>query len=237
MLDAQEVADWWPHAATLRDAARDSDLVGRNALGRAGVPECPRAVEAQASGRGALVTVRAMRWAEVESQQSELAAVGLEKLGSPGVVLVGTVRRDGSPRITPVEPFFWDGELWLMMGLDSWKAKDLMRDPRVLVHSIVTSPDGQAGEYKIRGRAVLEEGEPVNESVAAAVAKQKDYTPVPGKFHLFRVDVGEITFVRWGRDNDQYLTRWPPGVEQLRRGTSATSNASPEPYSELLVQD
>jgi hypothetical protein len=178
-----------------------------------------------------------MRWAEVEARQPRLAGVGLDKLNSPGVVLVGTVRRDGSPRITPVEPFFWEGELWLMMGLDSWKAKDLMRDPRVLVHSIVTSPEGKAGEYKVRGRAVLEEGGHLNQSVAAAVANQKDYTPVPGKFHLLRVDIEEITFVRWDGDNDQYLTRWPPGVEQLRRGTSATSNAPPEPYSELLVQD
>jgi Pyridoxamine 5'-phosphate oxidase len=178
-----------------------------------------------------------MRWAEVEAQQPRLAAVGLERLGSPGVVLVGTVRWDGSPRVTPVEPFFWEGELWLTMGLDSWKAKDLMRDPRVLVHSIVTSPDGRAGEYKVRGRAVLEDGLALNEGLAAAVANQKDYTPVPGKFHLFRVDIEDITFVRWGEDNDQYLTRWPPGVEQLRRGTSATSNAPPEPYLELLVQD
>jgi uncharacterized pyridoxamine 5'-phosphate oxidase family protein len=175
-----------------------------------------------------------MRWAEVEATQPRLATVGLEKLGEPGVVLVGTVRRDGSPRITPVEPFFWEGELWLMMGRGSWKARDLMRDPRVVVHSIVTSPDGKAGEYKVRGRAVVEEDADVNEQVAEAVANAKDYTPVPGKFHLFRVDADDVTFVRWGEDNDQYLTRWPPGVEQVRRGTSATSNAPPEPYPELL---
>ena len=77
----------------------------------------------------------------------------------------------------------------------------------------------------------------LNESIAAAVAAQKEYTPVPGKFHLFRVVIEEITFVRWRSDNDQYLARWPPGVEQLRRGTSATSNAPPEPYSDLLVPD
>lgn len=175
-----------------------------------------------------------MRWAEVEARQPRLASVGREKLGAPGVVLVGTVRKDGSPRITPVEPFFWDGELWLAMGLGSLKAKDLMRDPRVLVHSIVTSPDGREGEYKVRGGAVLEEDAAVNADIAAAIASEKDYTPVPGKFHLFRVDVDDVTFVRWGEDNDQYLTRWPPGVEQVRRGTSATSNAPAEPYSELL---
>jgi predicted pyridoxine 5'-phosphate oxidase superfamily flavin-nucleotide-binding protein len=178
-----------------------------------------------------------MRWAEVEARQPRLAALGREKLGGPGVVLVGTVRADGSPRITPVEPFFWEGELWLTMGLDSWKARDLIRDPRILVHSIVTSPDGRSGEYKVRGRAAREDDSALNDAAAAAVASEKDYRPVPGRFHLFRVDIDDIAFVRWGEDNDQYVTRWPPGVEQLRRGTSATSNAPPEPCSELLVPE
>lgn len=41
----------------------------------------------------------------------------------------------------------------------SRKAADLLRDPHLLVHSIVTSRDGSAGEYKVRGRAVGEENE------------------------------------------------------------------------------
>jgi hypothetical protein len=38
-----------------------------------------------------------------------------ERLIGPGVVLIGTVRRDGTPRISPVEPFMLEGELWLSM--------------------------------------------------------------------------------------------------------------------------
>ena len=48
-----------------------------------------------------------MRWQEFELQQSRLAALGRRCLGDPGVVLVGTIRRDGSPRLSPVEPLFW----------------------------------------------------------------------------------------------------------------------------------
>ncbi len=36
-----------------------------------------------------------MRWADLESQQPRLAELGRRKLGGPGVVLVGTIRRDG----------------------------------------------------------------------------------------------------------------------------------------------
>lgn len=178
----------------------------------------------------------AVRWADFQQQQSRFAEVGREKLAGPGVVLVGTVRKDGSPRISPVEPFFWEGDLWLAMLLDSMKARDLQRDPRILIHSIVTQPDGgfAEGEYKVRGfvEEVTDPG--VIERVAQAIDAQLPWHPEPGKFHLFRVDVEDVTFIRWKGDNDQYMTRWPEGREQVRRGTSATSVGPPEPYSELL---
>ena len=70
----------------------------------------------------------AIRWADVEMQQPRLAELGRLKLGGPGVVLVGTIRRDGSPRLSPVEPLFWQGDLWLSMGWESRKAGDLTRE-------------------------------------------------------------------------------------------------------------
>jgi len=175
-----------------------------------------------------------MRWADVEAKQPRLAALGREKLGERGVVLVGTIRRDGSARISPVEPLFWEGELWLPMGLGSTKAKDLMRDPRILVHSIVTSRDGTEGEYKVRGRATLETDLDLNARAAETISQQLGWTPVVGKFHLFRVEVEDVTFIRWGDHNDQFVTRWPAGIEFVRRGTSATSLGPREPISELL---
>lgn len=78
---------------------------------------------------------------------------GRRRLGDPGVVLVGTIRRDGSPRVSPVEPLLWNGDLWLSMGRSSRKAADLERDARILVHSIVTGREGTLGEDKVRGRA------------------------------------------------------------------------------------
>lgn len=176
-----------------------------------------------------------MRWHEFEAQQPALADIGGRKLTDPGVVLVATLRRDGSPRISPVEPLLWDRDLWLSMGLGSYKAADLRRDPRILVHSIVTSRNGQDGEYKLRGTAV-EEAHPATQArYAGQVATRLGWQPEPGKFHLFRVDIGDITFIRWDdATNDQYVTRWPAGTEIVRRGTSATSLGPPEPNPGLL---
>lgn len=175
-----------------------------------------------------------MRWRDVEERQPRLAELGRTKLGAPGVVLVATIRRDGSPRVSAVEPLFWAGDLWLGMGWESLKARDLMRDRRVLVHSVVTSRDGGGGEFKVRGFAVLETG-PVEQGYADVVAQELGWTPVVGKFHLFRVEVEDIAYIRWADANDQYVTLWPPASEFLRPGTSATSVGPPEPMNDLLV--
>jgi hypothetical protein len=177
-----------------------------------------------------------VRWSEFEKEQPRLAELGLKKLGGAGVVLVATVRRDGTPRVSPVELLFWNGDLWLSMGLGSLKSRDLMRDPRILVHSIVTTRDGSDGEYKVRGRIVQETDPGTQALYAHEVVERIGWTPEVGKFHLFRVDIEDVTFIRWDdATNDQYVTRWPERVEFVRRGTSATSQGPPEPISDLLV--
>jgi hypothetical protein len=52
-----------------------------------------------------------------------------------------------------VEPFVFHGVLWLSMLWRSTKAADLRRDPRILVHDVITSRDGGEGQFKVRGRA------------------------------------------------------------------------------------
>lgn len=178
-----------------------------------------------------------MRWAEFNRQETHLAALGERMLGEPGVVLVATIRVDGTPRLSPVEPLFWADDLWLSMGLGTRKAADLTRDPRILVHSIVTSRDGTSGEYKVRGRVISETDVALHERYVAVVASTLGWQPKPGRFHLFRVGVEDVTYIRWDdATNDQYVTRWPHGGEFLRRGTSATSLGDREPFHQLLAQ-
>jgi hypothetical protein len=179
-----------------------------------------------------------MRWADMEQRQPELAALGRRRLIDPGVLLVATIRRDGTPRLSPVEPFIMTCHLFLSMLWQSKKAADLMRDPRVLVHSIVTSRDGSDGEFKVRGTAVVEDDQLVKRRYAAAVAAQLGWHPDPARFHLFSIDIEDVVYLRYDDNTgDQYLSAWPPGRESVRRGTSATSVGSPEPWHELLVPD
>jgi hypothetical protein len=170
-----------------------------------------------------------MRWADFEVAAPRLAAVGGERLLAPGVVLVGTIRRDGSPRISPVEPFVLDGELWLSMLWRSRKAADLARDSRVLVHSIVTNRDGEDGEYKVRGRCRAEEDRGVQERYADAVSAVLGWRPDLGRVHLFSVDVDSVSYLRYDdATGDQFTVLWPQGREYVRRGTGGTSLGPPE---------
>jgi Pyridoxamine 5'-phosphate oxidase len=122
-----------------------------------------------------------MDWSELERHQPGLAGLGRRRLLEPGVVLVATIRGDGTPRVSPVEPFVLDGVLWLSMLWGSRKAADLLRDPRVLVHSVITSRDGGEGEFKIRGTVRAEDDPDVQARYAAAVGASLGWTPEPGR--------------------------------------------------------
>ncbi|MGI8696956.1 MAG: pyridoxamine 5'-phosphate oxidase family protein [Mycobacteriales bacterium] len=175
-----------------------------------------------------------MQWHDLEQQQPRLAHRAYERLIAPGVVLVATIRRDGTPRLSPVEPFLLDGGLWLSMLWQSRKAVDLKHDPRLLVHGIVTNRDGADGEVKVRGHARAEDDEAVQRRYADAVAAALGWSPLIGRFHLFKVEIGDVVSIRYGDDGDQFVARWPPAREFVRRGTSATSIGNPEPVRDLL---
>lgn len=68
--------------------------------------------------------------------------------------MLGTIRKDGYPRISPVEVVFTEGQLCLGMMWHSKKALDLLRDPRCTVHSATSNRDGSQGDFKMFGRAV-----------------------------------------------------------------------------------
>ena len=179
-----------------------------------------------------------MNWEDMQAKQPRLAELGIERLIKPGVVLVGTVRGDGTARISPVEPWVMDGVLWLCMLWQSKKAGDLLRDPRVLVHSIVTGREGVEGEFKVRGTARLETSADVLSRYSDEVTRALGWTPSPGRSHLFAVDIENVTYVSYNSESgDQHVSMWPPGREFIRRGDGGTSVGHPEPVQDIIQVD
>ena len=94
-----------------------------------------------------------MNWSQFKQSAPDLASLAEERFQRHGLVLIGTLRRNGWPRISPVEPLIVEGVLYLGMTYRSHKALDLLSDPRITVQTIVTNKDGTEGEVKLYGRA------------------------------------------------------------------------------------
>jgi hypothetical protein len=121
------------------------------------------------------------------------------------------------------------------MMWQSTKARDLLGDPRILVHSVTTSRDGTEGEFKVRGTARAENDPAVQRRYADTAASNLGWDPHPGRFRLFAVDISQVTFISYDpATGNQHVAMWPPGREFIRRATSPTSVGDPEPITDLI---
>jgi hypothetical protein len=160
------------------------------------------------------------RWADFEQQAPELAELGRERIDAFGFVFVGTIRKDGGPRVNPVEAHVVEGNLALCMIRGSLKALDLLRDPRAFLHTPVLERElGRPGEFKLRARA-LEVGDPVLRKAIADTLERKSGWRPPNDWHFFTLDVESAAFHRYDEEADSHRTlRWTPerGMETLER--------------------
>jgi hypothetical protein len=165
-----------------------------------------------------LASLPRMRWDEFAEAAPELAKLGEDRLRARELCLVGTLRRNGFPRISPVEPEFVDGELMLGMMWRSPKALDLLRDPRCVIHSVVSNRMGTEGDFKLYARA-LDVREPARRAAYRAAIKARiDWEPEEPRYHLFALDVEAAGFVVFGEERyglawnaERGLRRWAIG--------------------------
>jgi hypothetical protein len=156
-----------------------------------------------------------MNWDELETAAPDLARAGRERLERTRVALLGTVRRDGSPRISPVEPVFAAGHL-LFGVMRSAKGGDLQRDARCTLHSSVSDPDGTEGEFKLFGRAVEVEDPAVRD---AGDGWWKSYPPDAS--NVYSLAIESAALVSWNFDSMTYeLTRWTGDAGLTRRSVT-----------------
>lgn len=154
-----------------------------------------------------------MTWEEFEAGAPEMAASGREQFEQSGVVLIGTLRRDGSPRISCVEPCILDGDLYLGMMWRSRKAVDLLRDPRLVVHNAICSNTGDEVEFILRGRAIDIHDPELRRRYVEAVAERTSWKEP--HFHLFSIDIDSAALIKHER-GEQSVKVWPQGI-QFRR--------------------
>jgi Pyridoxamine 5'-phosphate oxidase len=156
-----------------------------------------------------------VRWDAFERACPEIATLARQRFVDDELVMVGTIRGDGSPRISPNETDFAAGRLFVSMMWRSRKAADLLRDPRIVVHSVTANRQGTDGDVKLYGRVVDERHEEVRQAFREAIRARIHWAPEEPNYHCFSVDVSSAGYMRFG--DDAVALAWDPqrGLRRL----------------------
>ena len=147
-------------------------------------------------------------WKDFAADQPDFAARVRQLFKSQKHMTIATLRRDGSPRISGTEVELDADELVLGMMPGSLKARDLLRDARLALHSPSVDPppgDERAwpGDAKIAGRAVeITDKDPADTA------------------HRFRVDITEVVLTKVAPSGEHLLIEsWHPdgGLQSRQR--------------------
>lgn len=155
-------------------------------------------------------------WGELAAAEPRFAARVRERLDAGVHKTIATLRADGSPRISGIECFFAEDELWFGSMPRARKALDLRRDPRFALHGPSTDPPEWDGDAKVAGRA---------EEITDPERKRRVFgtrggAPSP-ESHLFRCDLEEVVLISLNDARDRLvIEHWHAGrggVERIER--------------------
>ncbi len=155
-------------------------------------------------------TAAVVAWREFCAQAPDLATRAEAVFAATGVLLLGTIRRDGSPRISPLEAVIADGRLWMGMMPDSHKARDLDRDPRCTVHAAIIDRFGNPGEFKAHGVARPATTEADHRRYAAALEAKIGVDPGTSGYVLHTFALASAALFVTG-ESSRTVTRWRAG--------------------------
>jgi hypothetical protein len=150
-----------------------------------------------------------MRWSEFAAECPELADIGRKWIADAHIVLLGTLRSDGWPRISAVECDLVGDDLFTGMIWRSAKALDLLRDPRMTLHSLPPGKDNPAGDLKFYGRAIVVDDADLKRDYGDTLYARIQWRPNE-PYHCFAYDLESAGFVQF-RGTGQDVWRWRAG--------------------------
>ena len=91
-------------------------------------------------------------WAEFVAGAPQVSETFLRRhAATGGLCMLATLRSDGFPRISPLEPRMFEGQLWLGGMPNTYKFRDLSRDPRFSLHTATIDTHVSDGDAKLWG--------------------------------------------------------------------------------------
>lgn len=155
-------------------------------------------------------------WGEIETAEPDFVARVRERLDAGLHKTIATLRADGSPRISGIEIFFAEGEVWIGSMPAARKAVDLQRDPRYALHGASIADPEWLGDAKFSGRAE----EIVEPERRLRIFRTRGADPPSPDSQLFRADIDEMVLVRLNAAKDRLIVEhWHEGrgVRRIER--------------------
>jgi hypothetical protein len=132
-------------------------------------------------------------WAQFREDAPDLARRIRERFEANRHHVIGTIRADGTPRLSGTEVAFERDVMTVGMMADSRKLGDVVRDKRVEIHSAPLEEDLAHGDAKVSGMLV---------------ASDDDVAPREGV--VFRLLIRRASLVQVA-DDELVITVWRPG--------------------------
>ncbi len=158
-------------------------------------------------------------WNEFSAVAPRIAAVFTRRhAAADGLCLLGTLRPDGFPRISPMEPRFFEGQLWIGGMPGTAKFRDLVRDPRFTVHTATVDTHVSDGDAKVWGHVEDELDEALHQRYAEALFADTGFDLRGRAFeHFFKahlvgapaveVTAGHMDVTEWRQGNSEHMVR------------------------------
>jgi len=153
-----------------------------------------------------------VEWEQFAREAPRIADVFVRRHAATGnLCMLATLRRDGSPRISPMEPRIFDGRLVLVGMPNTWKFRDLERDPRFSLHTATVDPHVGDGDAKVWGEARNVQDRDLHARFAQDLFEESGFDLRGQAFDPFFVGaLAGASSVEF-RDGQLTITTWKPG--------------------------
>lgn len=165
-------------------------------------------------------------WNEFATAAPRISTVFTRRHAATGnLCMLATLRKDGFPRISPLEPRIFEGQLILAGMPNTTKFADLARDPRFCLHTATVDTQVSDGDVKLFGTVHDLQDPALHQRFAEALFEETGFDLRGRKFEPFYVaDITGASSVEIV-DGRLEVTIWKPG--QSERVVEVSDSAEP----------
>jgi hypothetical protein len=154
-------------------------------------------------------------WQEFAEQAPKIAETFVRRHTATGnLCMLATLRSDGFPRISPMEPRFFEDQLWLAGMPNTTKFADLARDPRFCLHTATVDTEVSDGDAKLFGRVLDVQDKGLHQRFAEALFAQTGFDLRGREFdHFYAAEITGASSIEFA-DGALAIRIWKEGEEE-----------------------